>query len=608
MAIDPGSVDMEVVFALAKEGDYKRIREIIEYTGTNITRDEKGNTLLHYAVCSGNLDLVEYLVERCSFSPLDASYSGVTPYDLAIEKKKAAVLSYFSSKLSTEGTLYHNPIRRGFFPDPSVIRVGDDYYMVNSTFHFFPAIPISHSRDLVHWKIIGYAITNREWSRLDDKDGGRGYWAPDISYSDGRFFITATLRMNEGDEEKRIQMVTSSIYPEGPYDEPSWIHEDGIDPSIFHDSDGKKYMLLNRGARIFRLSSDCRRKESEPMLLWLGVCRRSPEGPHILKKDGWYYLFLAEGGTGMGHRVTCARSRTLMGKYEPCPHNPILRQYDDKALLQCTGHGCFVDTPEGDWYMTYLTLRRDENGYGFTGRETALSRVSWDSDGWPVVDGGKGPLVSSFGPRGKEGSPSFASDLVYPAWKGKVWMTPRPMERERVWEENGSLFLKGDAFPLQSKEKRSIYLMRQEEFDFSLSLTFPYPQSLKEGESVGTISYYDENSFILFGVGIKEGKSVILLKMYGGDEYREEKYIPFSLSSDITLRVDARGNEREFGYDGTTIVLPDTSVLASEGLRKGKRFTGATIGVYADGDLTAEFSDWKIDFRRSTPFSETTSI
>ncbi|MGN1164509.1 MAG: family 43 glycosylhydrolase [Candidatus Ornithospirochaeta sp.] len=596
MAIDSGSVDMSIVFAAAEKGDYKRVREIIEYTGTNLTRDEEGRTLLHYAVLSGNVDEVEYLVERCSFSPFDASFSGVTPYDVAVREKKAEILSYFSRMVPEDGTLYHNPIRRGFFPDPSVIRVGDDSYMVNSTFHFFPAIPISHSKDLVNWKVIGYAITNPEWSRLSDKDGGRGYWAPDISYSDGRFYITATLRMNEGEEEKRIQMVTSSPNPEGPYDEPSWIHEDGIDPSIFHDSDGRKYMLLNRGARIFRLSPDCRQKESEPVLLWLGECHRSPEGPHILKKDGWYYLFLAEGGTGEGHRVTCARSHSLMGPYEACPHNPILRQYDEKALLQCTGHGCLVDTPEGDWYMAYLTLRRDENGYGFTGRETALSRVTWDSDGWPVVDGGKAPLVSSFAPKAKEGAPSFSPDLVYPAWKDRVWMTPRPLERERVWEENGSLFLKGDSFPPFSKEKRSILLMRQEEFDFSLSLSFPYPDFLKEGESMGTISYYDENSFILFGVGIKDGKSVLELKMYGGDEYTEEKYLPLSPSPIITLGVEARGNEREFGNGKERLILHNTSILASEGLRKGKRFTGATIGVYAHGDFTAEFSDWKIDF------------
>ncbi len=253
--IDTSPVSMEEVFATAEKGAEKRLMEIMELTGTNFDEhDEEGCDVLFYACRGGSLESVRYLIERGGFDPLRSNKRGFTPYDEAALNGQRNVLDYLSSVTGfkyEEG--YHNPVQRGFFPDPSCIRVGNDYYMVNSTFHFFPAIAVSHSTDLVHWRIIGYAITNPGWAELGDKDGGRGYWAPDISYSDGRFYITATLRCNEGAEEKRIQMVTSSAHPEGPYDKPAWIHEDGIDPSIFHDDDGRKYMLLNRGARIFEL-------------------------------------------------------------------------------------------------------------------------------------------------------------------------------------------------------------------------------------------------------------------------------------------------------------------------------------------------------------------
>ena len=178
--------------------------------------------------------------------------------------------------------MYKNPIRTGFFPDPSIVRVGEDYYMVNSTFVYFPCIPVSHSKDLIHWEIIGHAIAEPEWCMLDGIEGGRGYWAPDISYADGRFYIIATYRLNDDGTVYRKQIVVSSDRPEGPYSKPAIIDEDGIDPSIFTDEDGRHYMLLNRGARIFELNEDCTKQISEAELLYYGDNKRAPEGPHLL--------------------------------------------------------------------------------------------------------------------------------------------------------------------------------------------------------------------------------------------------------------------------------------------------------------------------------------
>lgn len=172
-------------------------------------------------------------------------------------------------------------------------------------------------------------------------------------------------------------MVVTAQRPEGPYSEPVLFEEDGIDPSLFHDTDGRHYMLLNRGARIFEVDAQATRRLSETTLLYYGSCKRAPEGPHLLKKDGWYYLFLAEGGTGMGHRETVARSRNLHGPYEPSPYGPVLRQWDERALIQRCGHAKPVSTPDGRWYLVYLCGRALEGQWTLLGRETALDPIQW---------------------------------------------------------------------------------------------------------------------------------------------------------------------------------------------------------------------------------------
>lgn len=588
---------MKEVFDTAESGTVERLIEIMENTATNFdAHDEDGSDVLFYACRGGSTECVRYLVERGGFSPLRSNRRGLTAYDEAALNGRKETLEYLSSVTGfryEEG--YHNPVRRGFFPDPSVIRVGLDYYMVNSTFHFFPAIPVSHSTDLVHWRIIGYALTNPAWAELGDKDGGRGYWAPDISYSDGRFYITATLRSNEGEGEKRIQMVTSSTRAEGPYDKPSWIHVDGIDPSIFHDSDGRKYMLLNRGARIFELSGDCRRRISEPKLLWYGECKRNPEGPHILKKDGWYYLFLAEGGTGNGHRTTVSRSKSLMGVYERSPFNPLIRQTDEDCALQCCGHGKALSTPDGRWYMAYLTLRRSSDGWGFTGRESALDELVWTSDGWPLLNRGRGPGSFSKMPPDTKSRTSFSIQRVLPYWKEREWMTLRTSDGS-IFEKNGSLHIIGKGYDLNEKECHSILVERQKEFRFSSSATLEIPP-LSEGDSLGIACYYDENSFIEFGVTLKENKYGLMLKAFRDGSFITDEFSPLpDNTSPVMLSLSTDGSRRTFSSSGISFTLCDTSYLSSEGLNKGKRFTGSTVGLYVKGSIEGVFTDWNIRF------------
>ena len=601
----------------AELGDFPIVKYIVEYSRASMnTMDEDHRTILHYAANSGNLEMNRYLVEKVGMDITAGDGKCVTPYQIAYERKDEKLLSYYKERTgaSYEG-MYHNPIRCGMFPDPSIVRVGVDYYMVNSSFIFFPCIPVSHSRDLIHWEIIGHAITDPQWAALDELEGGRGYWAPDISYDNGKFYVTATYRLNDTGTVYRKQIVVSSDRPEGPYSKPAVIDEDGIDPSIFHEN-GRHYMLLNRGARILELNEDCTKQISEAELLYYGDQKRAPEGPHLLKKDGYYYLFLAEGGTGAGHRISVARSKTLMGNYEPCPYNPIMRQMDEGAAIQRCGHGKPVCTQNGEWYMVYLCGRMIGDGYSMLGRETALDPISWTADGWPVVNGLKGPSVLQKKPDlpewlpketasvSEDGIRSVAADaeqtMTAAAGWDKKWMTPRVPEPEGILFLPSGIRIKGSRFPLKDVAARNILLQRQTSFCFRAETGLFIPK-LADGQEAGLTCYYDENTWVCLALCKADGYYIQVKEHIGEKDILHEKYM---LSDDcagkkITLKVKTEYLRRLFtfcveGQEETAAAeLPDVFYLCDEGIRMGKRFTGAMTGIYAvagEQKLYADFS------------------
>jgi xylan 1,4-beta-xylosidase len=231
-------------------------------------------------------------------------------------------------------------------------------------------------------------------------------------------------------------------------------------------------MLLNRGARIFEVDASATRRLSETTLLYYGGCKKAPEGPQMLKKDGYYYLFLAEGGTGMGHRETVARARTLRGPYTPSPYNPLIRQGDEKALLQRCGHGKPVCTQQGEWFIFSLGGRVGPGGYTLRGRETALDRLTWTPDGWPLMNGGRGPSALAPLPGGLAPAP-FADE-------GDPWMTPRaPLDGEAACRD-GYIRLRGSDFPLSDIRCRSVMVRRQTP-SVSLSAQHGRPRPCRRG-------------------------------------------------------------------------------------------------------------------------------
>ena len=318
--------------------------------------------------------------------------------------------------------MIQNPILPGFHPDPSMIRVNDDYYIVTSSFEWFPGIPLYHSRDLVHWKLVRNLLNTKEYLDLTGVSPSKGVWAPGLSYcrEEERFYLVYSnvhTKNNWMFDVDNYLIWTDDLL--GEWSKPLYLNSSGFDPYLFHDGDGRKWLLNkdrdfrpdnmdSRTIVIQEFSADQGALVGTPVSISSGMTGRGfVEGPVLYKKDAWYYLFLAEGGTGYGHCVTMGRSRSVTGPYEPCPHNPVLTSspgdftaseerpfmqpelYNPSLALQKAGHGTLVQTQDGRWYMAHLCGRPVlPQMRCVLGRETAIQQMQWTPDGWlRVADG-----------------------------------------------------------------------------------------------------------------------------------------------------------------------------------------------------------------------------
>ena len=301
--------------------------------------------------------------------------------------------------------MIQNPILPGFHPDPSICRVDNDFYLVTSSFSFFPGVPIFHSRDLAHWEQLGYVLDRSSQLPVNYQLLSCGIYAPTIRYHRGRFYVITT-NVTAGGKN----FIVTAKDPRGPWSEIHVIEgADGIDPSLFFDEDGKTYYTGTtyiedeRGGHQAIWCSEIDLEEmklvGERSILWGGALVHcwAPEAPHLYKKDGWYYLMIAEGGTEHMHAVTISRSRTVMGQYEGYQGNPILtHRHLGKLYPVCNvGHGDLVELQDGSWYMVMLASRLMDGYHKILGRETFLAPVEWE-DGWPVVSPGTGRVEFSY--------------------------------------------------------------------------------------------------------------------------------------------------------------------------------------------------------------------
>lgn len=404
--------------------------------------------------------------------------------------------------------MIRNPILRGFNPDPSIVRVGDDYYVATATCEWFPGVQIHHSRDLVHWRLLSRPL-NRI-SQLDMKglpDSG-GIWAPCLSWDKGTFYLAYTVvqDLNSVTKDTPNYLVTATQI-EGPWSEPVYVSADGFDPSLFHDEDGRKWWVNvvtdHRPGRSpsFRIalqeySVAERGLVGESKIIFKGTDRGCTEGPHLYKRAGFYYLMTAEGGKGYEHAVNLARSRHLEGPYDTHPTNPILTSAGDPALaLQNAGHADLVATPQGGWYLVHLCSRPlPDSDRCILGRETAIQKVEWGQDGWLYLSCG--------GHRPEELAPS--PDLPKHLWEaeperdefdrtelGVHYQTPRvPLDGSSLslTERPGHLRLYGGQ-SMQSRFGQVLVARRLQAFDVEATTLLEFhPESFQQ--MAGLVFYY----------------------------------------------------------------------------------------------------------------------
>jgi xylan 1,4-beta-xylosidase len=508
---------------------------------------------------------------------------------------------------------YRNPILHGFYPDPSVTRVGRDFYLVNSTFDWFPGIPVFRSRDLVHWTQIGNAIDRP--SQLDFGRLGlsRGVFAPSIHEHAGIFYILNTCVDCGGN------YVISARDPAGPWSDPVWLPDlkGGIDPSFFFDADGSAWIVNNDvppgkplydGHRALWLQrfdlGTMKTFGPRTMLVNGGVdLTKKPvwiEGPHIFRKDGYYYLTAAEGGTAEGHSEVVLRSRSVTGPYVPFEGNPILTQRDlprERAMpITSAGHAELVEAPNGRWWATFLAVRPYAGDFYNTGRETFLLPVAW-KDGWPRITaaGETIPYVHARPDLPPQAAPVPASGAfaVRDEFGGPklppYWMMMRN-PRETWWSlSGGALRLRARPVALGDNGNPSFLARRQQHGNAAASTELRYCPR-RDGDEAGLAALQNDAAWYLLAVGETDGKPVLELKRRAsegepaGGTVIASAPLPVSCGAPIRLRIEARGGAYDFSWaapGGPWRTLrrgADGTMLST---KQAGGFVGAVFGLYA---------------------------
>ena len=482
---------------------------------------------------------------------------------------------------------YRNPIIPGYHPDPSVCRVGDTFYLVNSSFQYFPGVPVFQSKDMVHWQQIGNVLDRESQLPLKGASSWLGIYAPTIRYHEGTYYMITTNVGNGGNF-----MVTAKD-PRGPWSEPIWLKQQGIDPSLYFEN-GKCYMVSNPGDAIWLCEINPKTGEqlTESKQLWQGDGGRYPEGPHIYKKDGYYYLLISEGGTELAHRLTIARSKKIDGPYESNPANPILTncsRLGQSMQIQGTGHGDFVQAKDGSWWMTFLAYRNYGGSYHHLGRETYLAPVEWKKGEWPVVNGGLpiDTLVKANTLPAVVLEKHLEADEFAPTTGKYEWMYIQnpimanyatPDIKVRRLYPHGTL----------TENNQPTFLgRRQESANFTLETSV-----LQDGDVEAGLTVYQINDGHLDLVVSK--KEIALRCKLKSIDY-VVKSVPRTASGCYTkIRIRSNGEMYTFEYteDGTIwheLGSMNCSLMSTE---VAGGFTGVTLGMFAEGKEKSGYADF----------------
>ncbi len=494
-------------------------------------------------------------------------------------------------------TSYRNPVISGFHPDPSLCRVGADFYLVTSSFEYFPGVPIFQSRDLVHWRQIGHCLTRPSQLPLTLANSSQGIYAPTLRHHAGVFYLVTTNVSGGGN------FYVTARDPAGPWSEPVWLKDEtwGIDPSLFFDDDGKVYYTRHGGGErggIFQTELDLTRAalSAEPRQIWAGTGGIWPEGPHLYKVAGRYYLLISEGGTSYGHSLTVARSDSPWGPFEPCPHNPILTHCARVAHpIQATGHADLVQVENGTFWIALLGIRPTTGQHHHLGRETFLSRVLWDSAGWPVVNGGAGielEMSSAGLPPTAQQPLTLARDDFDAKTLDFCWNFLRnPNDADcSLSARPGWLRLYGNPASLDDVASPAFVGRRQQHFQCTASTLLEYHTESSDGEAGLCLRANEANHYDLLVAHSSAGRSVRLrARRLGSSELLAEAPLP---DGPLVLSIEAQRDSYEFfwsipGAARHSLGTLPTRALATEVVGG---FTGVFIGLYAKA-ATADF-DW----------------
>lgn len=513
-----------------------------------------------------------------------------------------------------------NPILTGYFPDPTLCRVGADYYLVTSTFAYFPGLPIFHSRDLVNWEQIGHAVDRPTQLNYDDLGVSRGLFAPALSWHDGVFFLTCTHVDGGGN------FLLTATDPAGPWSDPIWFDFEGIDPSLFFDDDGRAWMLNNgapdeapryNGHRAIWIQEfDLTTKKligPRRVLVNGGVdIATKPvwiEGPHLYKKDGWYYLCCAEGGTSVNHSQVILRSRSVTGPFEPWRHNPILTQRDlDPHVpnaITCTGHADLFIGPDNHWWATFLACRPYAGRFWQTGRETFLLPVDWPEGGWPTIlpRGERVPFVvpaPTDAPRlsleQRRTAPVSGNFTLTDSFDRETlplhWFMLRTPKNPWWRFADGKLLVTPQPGSLADKSHHPAFLARRvhhANFEATVRLEAPRDPAVR----TGLVAFQSESQHDFLGV-IREGDSLrffVERRHTGQTELLAETKIAIDHDAAlIALTITNRETKVSYRYrigDGPETALVDEAdsyPLTVQAAGGGLHFTGLVVGVYAQSN------------------------
>ncbi|MFV3077220.1 glycoside hydrolase family 43 protein [Niveispirillum fermenti] len=513
---------------------------------------------------------------------------------------------------------YRNPILAGYYPDPSITRVGDDYYLVHSTFTWFPGLPVFHSRDLVNWTQIGNAIDRPGMLDFGSLGLSRGVFAPAIEHRDGVFYIVNTCVDCGGN------FVITARDPAGPWSDPVWLPdlEEGIDPSLFFDDDGRAYLLNNgpppgaplydghRAIWIQEFDAGALKTVGPRQLLVDGGIDPSTrpiwiEGPHIIRKDGHYYLIAAEGGTAINHSQVVLRADAPMGPYVPGPVNPILTQRDldpDRPHpVTSAGHADFVELPNGEWWATFLAVRPYEGDYYNTGRDTYLLPVRW-VDGWPrITQPGEAIALTHARPglpaQPPAPVPTSGPFAVRDEFDGPAlppyWMMARNPRGDwySLTEDAGFLTLRLTPVGLSDHGNPAFWARRQQHMN-ALVTTEMHFAPVRPGDRAGLAAVQSDEYWYRFTVERRGKDRVAQVAMRDGPQAPADGRLLASLpvpdDGPLYLRIVARGGAYDFlvatdaaaaGEEWRTVLAgADGKILST---KAANSFIGAMIGPFA---------------------------